>query len=209
MKNASRWLLACPASHINLIFRLLLADAVFQRLGNLSWPYSATLIRRPVFDVSLSACYISNYAWSPNLPRVNRKSIAHPKSSLSLCSIATIPTLKSLQCHVEYLSNREWTTNDLRDAAFTIDLFCTLDLRLVRRTESPRSLFQPHTHSNILTLLCRLVEEQHPVANYILFDSNAVIAWLVSIWNQLEVSTLHQKAAVSLVGSSTLYSSTG
>lgn len=91
----------------------------------------------------------------------------------------------------------------------TVDLFCTLDLRLARRKESPCSLFQPHTHSNILTLLYRLVEEQHPVANFILFDSHAVIIWISSIWTQLEVSILHERAMVSLVGSSILYSSMG
>ena len=136
---------------------------------------------------------------------MNRKSIAHPKNSLSLCSIPPHPILKSLQSHIEYLSNKEWTTNDLRDVALTVDLFCTLDLGLVRHKESPRSLFQPHTHSSILTLLYRLVEEQHSVASCILFDSHAVIAWLFSIWNQLELSTLHEKAMVSLVGSSILY----
>lgn len=131
---------------------------------------------------------------------MNRKSIAHPRIFLSLCSIPILPTLKSLHSHIEYLSNKEWTTNDLRDAALTVDLFCTLDLRLVQRKESPRLLFQPHTHSNILTLLYRLAEEQHPVANCILFDSHAVIAWLCSIWNQLGLSTLHEKVTVSLVG---------
>jgi hypothetical protein len=138
---------------------------------------------------------------------MNRKFIAHLKNSLILCSFPTLPTLKSLQSHIEYLSNKEWTTNDLRDAALTVDLFCTLDLPQVRR--KPRSLFQPHTHSNILALLCRLVEEQHPVANCILFDSHAAIAWLFSTWNQLELSTLHEKAIVSLVGSSTLFSRAG
>jgi len=139
---------------------------------------------------------------------MNRKSIAHLKNSLSLCSFPALPALKSLQSHIEYLSNKEWTTNDLRDAALTVDLFCTLDLRLVRRKESPCSLFQPHTHSNILTLLYRLVEEQHPVANCILFDSHAAIAWLFTTWNQSELSTLHEKATVSLVGISTLFSRT-
>lgn len=136
---------------------------------------------------------------------MNRKSIAHPKNSLSLCSFPNLPALKSLQGHIEFLSNKEWTTSDLRDAALTVDLFCTLNLRRVRHKET---LFQPHTHSNILTLFYRLVEEQHPVANCILFDSHATIAWLFSTWNQLELSPLHEKATVSLVGSSTLFSRT-
>jgi len=140
---------------------------------------------------------------------MNRKSIPHLKNSLSLCSIPTTPALKSLQSHIEYLLNKEWTTYDLRDAAMTVDLFCTLDLRLVRRKESPCSLFQPYTHTNILALLRRLVEEQHPVADCILFDSHAAIAWLFSIWNQLEVSALHEKAIVSLVGCPPLYSRAG
>jgi len=91
----------------------------------------------------------------------------------------------------------------------TVDLFCTLDLRLVQRRESSCSLFQPYTHSNALDLLYRLVEEQNPVANCILFDSHAVIVWLFSIWDQLEVSMLHEKAMISFVGSSILYSSMG
>lgn len=36
MMNASRWLLAYHVSHVDFIFRRLLADAVFQRIGNLS-----------------------------------------------------------------------------------------------------------------------------------------------------------------------------
>jgi hypothetical protein len=140
---------------------------------------------------------------------MNRESIAHLNNSLSICSVPTLPALKSLQSHIEYLLNKEWTTYDLRDAAMTVDLFCTLDLRLVRRKESPHSLFQPQTHSNILDLLYRLVEEQGPVANCILFDSYPTIAWIFSIWNQLEVSTSHGKAILSLVGSSTLHLRTG
>lgn len=140
---------------------------------------------------------------------MSRKSIAHLRYSLSIRSIPPLSTLKSLQSHIDYLSSKEWTTYDLRDAAMTIDIFCTLDLRLVRRKESPRSLFQPYTYSNVLALLCRLVEEQHPAANCILFDSYAVIVWLFSIWNQLEVSILHEMAIISLVGSSTLFSNMG
>jgi hypothetical protein len=51
MMNASRWLLAYPVSHINLIFRLLLTDAVFPAtweslLAVLSHSHSSPGLRR-------------------------------------------------------------------------------------------------------------------------------------------------------------------